>query len=58
MQRINKKIRNATPRDYEGIHFKSELERSVYKRLLKKISIYYIIYVHERKEENIAKGNK
>lgn len=35
MQRINKKIRNATPRDYEGIHFKSELERSVYKRLLK-----------------------
>ena len=30
----NKKIKNATPREYDGIHFKSLLEVSIYKNLV------------------------
>ena len=30
----NKKIKNATPREYDGIHFKSLLEVSIYKHLI------------------------
>lgn len=31
----NKKVKNATPHDYMGIHFKSGLEVSTYKELMK-----------------------
>lgn len=39
MARENKKIRNATPHEYYGILFKSDLERRVYKCLVEEYGI-------------------
>lgn len=35
MTKENKKVLNATPNEFAGIHFRSYLEKSVYKNLLK-----------------------
>ena len=48
----NKKIRNATPNEYAGIHFKSFLEKSVYRHLL----TYGVTPIYEGKTYCIEEG--
>lgn len=53
--RENKKIKNATPKEYRGILFKSDLERRVYECL---VNIYGITPLYESKKYVYWKGLK